>query len=323
MTSSDTYSDVWRRAFEQIKLSQEFDSMGFVPQSEKFVVSLAEKLPVSITPDVVARLLSEIGTRCLLVLVIDEFDRLSGKLDTRLVADTIKSMSDISVPATLVLVGVAESVNDLIDGHESVLRNLVQIPMPRMNDSELRQIVLSRLPKLGMTIEDEALNTIVELSRGLPHYVHLVGQHAAINASQTGVSQINHSHVFDAMTTSIDNAQQSLQSAYVSATTSPQKLNLYVQVLLACSLADANEFGYFAAADLRAPLKKVTGKDYDIPSFSRHLSAFSSDSRQNILQLKGEKNQRRFRFSDPLMQPYVIMRGVRDGLIDLSNVKYK
>ena len=266
---------------------------------------------------------SDHGERCLLVLVIDEFDRLTGKLDTRLVADTIKSMSDISVPATLVLVGVAESVNDLIDGHESVLRNLVQIPMPRMNDSELRQIVLSRLPKLGMTIEDEALNTIVELSRGLPHYVHLVGQHAAINASQTGVSQINHSHVFDAMTTSIDNAQQSLQSAYVSATTSPQKLNLYVQVLLACSLADANEFGYFAAADLRAPLKKVTGKEYDIPSFSRHLSAFSSDSRQNILQLKGEKNQRRFRFRDPLMQPYVIMRGVRDGLIDLPNVKYK
>ncbi len=91
----------------------------------------------------------------------------------------------------------------------------------------------------------------------------------------------------------------------------------------ACALADADEFGYFAAADLRAPLKKVTGKDYDIPSFSRHLSAFSSESRQQILQLKGEKNQRRFRFKDPLMQPYVIMRGVRDGLIELSSVKYK
>jgi len=323
VTSSDSFADVWRRAFEQIKLSQEFDSMGFVPQSEKFVVSLAEKLPTNVTPDVVARLLAEIGAHCLLVLVIDEFDRLSGKLDTRLVADTIKSMSDISVPATLVLVGVAESVNDLIDGHESVLRNLVQIPMPRMNESELRQIVLSRLPKLNMNIDDEALNTIVELARGLPHYVHLVGQHAAINACQSGSSTINQSHVFDAMTTSIDNAQQSLQSAYVSATTSPQKLNLYVQVLLACSLADADEFGYFAAADLRAPLKKVTGKDYEIPSFSRHLSAFSSESRQFILQLKGEKNQRRFRFKDPLMQPYVIMRGVRDGLIELSSVNYK
>ena len=91
----------------------------------------------------------------------------------------------------------------------------------------------------------------------------------------------------------------------------------------ACALADADEFGYFAAADLRAPLKKVTGKDYDIPTFSRHLSAFSSESRQQILQLKGEKNQRRFRFKDPLMQPYVIMQGVRDGLIELSSVKYK
>lgn len=156
VTSSDNYADVWRRAFEQIKLNQEFDSMGFVPQSQKFVVSLAEKLPANITPDVVTRLLAEIGAHCLLVLVIDEFDRLAGKLDTRLVADTIKSMSDASVPATLVLVGVAESVNDLIDGHESVLRNLVQIPMPRMNVNELRQIVLSRVPKLSMTIEDDA-----------------------------------------------------------------------------------------------------------------------------------------------------------------------
>ncbi len=313
---------VWRRAFEQIKLNREFDTMGLVPQTERYVVSLAENLPSNVTPDTVGRLLAEIGAHCLLVLVIDEFDRLDDQKDTRLVADTIKSMSDSSVPATLVLVGVAESVNELIDGHESVIRNLVQIPMPRMNNDELREIVLSRLPKLNMTIEDEALNTIVELSRGLPHYVHLVGQHATINAAETAASSINSSHVFDAMEQSIENAQQSLQSAYHSATTSPQKLNLYVQVLLACALADADEFGYFAAADLREPLKKVTGKPYDIPSFARHLSAFSSESRQQILQLKGEKNQRRFRFRDPLMQPYVIMRGVRENLINLSSVKY-
>ena len=319
VTSADGYADVWRRAFDQIKLNHQIETMGLVPQTEQRIGSLAENLPANITPDLIGQLLASIGSECILVLVIDEFDRLSEKGDTRLVADTIKTMSDASVPATLVLVGVAESVDDLIDGHESVLRNLIQIPMPRMTSDELRQIVESRLPKLGMSIEPEALTTIVELSRGLPHYVHLVGQHAAINACEQKQTRIDSSHVSNAMAKSIENAQQSLQSAYHVATTSPQK-NLYTEVLLACSLAPADELGYFAAADVREPLKRVTGREYEIPSFSRHLAAFASSARQQVLQSKGGKNQRRFRFKDPLMQPYVIMRGLRDGLVDSATV---
>ena len=122
------------------------------------------------------------------------------------------------------------------------------------------------------------------------------------------------------MQTAIENAQQSIQAAYHTATTSPQKGNLYCEVLLACALSPSDEFGYFPPAAIREPLKTITGKDYDIPNFARHLSAFASDARGQILQEKGEKYQRRFRFANPLMQPYIILRGVAADMITLDDV---
>jgi hypothetical protein len=230
-------------------------------------------------------------------------------------------LSDYAVPATIVLVGVADSVGQLVTGHESVLRNLVQIPMPRMPQRELQAILEDRLPKLGMTISPTAMTKITALSRGLPHYTHLMGQHAAWKAIENVENEITERHVREAMQTAIDNAQQTIQAAYHQATMSPQKGNLYGEVLLACALALCDEFGYFAAADLRSPMRVITGKNYDIPSYSRHLSAFASETRGCILQQIGEKFQRRFRFENPLMQPYVILRGVAESLVGLSDVE--
>ncbi|MDE0209154.1 MAG: hypothetical protein OXJ64_04655, partial [Boseongicola sp.] len=76
----------------------------------------------------------------LLIVIIDEFDRLSRKVAGQM-ADTIKMLSDYAVPATLVLVGVADTVSDLIQEHTSVERALIQIPMPRMSTEEIRAII--------------------------------------------------------------------------------------------------------------------------------------------------------------------------------------
>ena len=180
--------------------------------------------------------LATVADKYILLLIIDEFDRLTDPADSRLFADTIKVLSDYAVKVTVVLVGVADAVDDLIAGHESVQRNLVQIPMPRMSQTELKQIITDRLPKVNMTIDDEALGKICSLSRGLPHYAHLVGQHsawAAIDADQTNITTF---HVGQAMNNAIKNSQQTIQSAYHKATMSPRKDSLFAQVLLACAL---------------------------------------------------------------------------------------
>jgi len=319
--TSDTFQTLWRRVFEKIEFDAEVTSMGLKPEVTTETVSLAESLPEQITPDLVRAVLAEIAHRGVVILIIDEFDRLKGTDDTRLFADTIKTLSDYAVQATVVLVGVADAVEDLIEGHESVLRNLVQIPVPRMSEEELRRIITDRLPKLGMTIAEDALAKICALSRGLPHYAHLIGQHAAWRAIEDGQVEIAEFQVGAAMKNAIKNSQHTVRSAYHRATMSPRRKNLYAQVLLACALAPCDEFGYFAAADVRAPLSAIMNKDYEIAAFARHLKTFCGEAKGAILQEIGDKYHRRYRFRNPLMQPYIIIRGIADGVINLSLVE--
>ena len=93
------------------------------------------------------------------------------------------------------------------------------------------------------------------------------------------------------------------------------KENLFADVLLACALAETNELGFFPAQAVRAPMCKITGKDYDIPSFAQHLNEFSDTKRGPVLQKQGETRRYVYRFVNPLMQPYVIMQGVVNGRV--------
>lgn len=319
--TSDTFSTLWRRVFEKIQFQSEATSIGLKPEVTTESVSLADGLPERITPDLVVAVLTKIASQGILIVIIDEFDRLAKIEDTRLFADTLKTLSDGAVQATVVIVGVADAVEDLIEGHESVLRNLVQIPMPRMSRDELRKIITDRLPKVGMVMSDSELDKICTLSRGLPHYTHLIGQHAAWRAIDNGQLEIGEFQVGAAMNSAILDSQHTIQSAYHKAIMSPRKENLYAQVLLACALAQCDEFGYFAAADVRRPISVIMGRNYEIPAFSRHLKTFCGNARGCILQEIGDKYQRRFRFDNPLMQPYTIIRGIAEGLIDLSQLE--
>ncbi len=85
------------------------------------------------------------------ILIIDEYDKLGERKKTNeLMANTIKSLSDYGVNVTVILVGVADNINDLMGEHASFGRCVEQIPMPRMNTSERKEI-LENYP----TIRDE------------------------------------------------------------------------------------------------------------------------------------------------------------------------
>ena len=222
--------------------------------------------------------------------------------------------------ATLIFVGVADSVDSLIDGHESIMRNLVQVLLPRMSVAEMVALVNGRLPKAEMTIATDALERICLLSAGLPHYTHLIAQHAAWAAIDAHVNEITGLQVGAAMSSAIASAQQTIERAYHRATMSPRKDSLFAEVLLACALAPRDQLGYFAPSDVRGPLSAVLGKDCAISGFIRHLGDFCREPRGTVLQEIGGKYQRRFRFRNPLLQPYVIMKGLAGALVTLDQV---
>jgi hypothetical protein len=81
--------------------------------------------------------------------------------------------------------------------------------------------------------------------------------------------------------------------------------------------------GYFAAQDVRIPMQIITGKTYEIPSFSQHLNEFSEAKRGPILKKIGTPRRFRFRFMNPLLQPFVVMQGCSAGKLNISQVALK
>jgi Cdc6-like AAA superfamily ATPase len=307
------FTSLWKKVFRELPAPEvSARGIGFTATSSYSTTgSLADFLPAEVTPDDVRHLLSKIGKT---IIVIDELDRIQDEKTTTLLADTVKTLSDHSVPTTLILVGVADSVTTLINEHQSVERALVQIRMPRMTLSELDEIVDKGVAHAQMTIEKRAKDKISSLSQGLPHYTHLLALHALQTAARRGSSNVTGTDVAAAIENALNKAQQSIINAYHRATSS-QRENLYPQVLLACAMAKPDSLGYFSSADVRDPMSNIMGKTYDIPAFSQHLNAFCDDQRGPILQRIGETRRFRFRFINPLMQPYVIMDGIKRGFI--------
>jgi Cdc6-like AAA superfamily ATPase len=309
--AGDTFDSLWRKVFSEVQSNEHTEIGGFRTSSQPARLDANEDF---VTPETVRRQLLRWAPKTTLLIVIDEFDRMDDRYRA-IFADTIKTLSDRAVAGTVVLVGVADSVDQLISQHESIQRALVQVKMPRMSQDEVKEIITKGITALGMKIEPIALNRISVLAQGLPHYAHLLGLHASRSALMNGSMTITPGLLEQGVRKAIQGAQQSIRSAAHKATISPRKDNLFAQVLLACALAKTDEMGTFAAQDVRGPMQMITGKPYDIPSFAQHLNEFSDAKRGNILKKTGASRRFRYSFSNPLMQPFVIMTGFADGKI--------
>lgn len=312
----DSFQNIWRNALSEIEITENM-AIGFNPQPVARGSSPAEAIGTDTGPDDIRRILQSLGRSVDTVLIFDEFDRLHGSQAQRLFADTIKNLSDNAINSTFVIIGVARDVSDLITEHASIDRSLMQIHMPRMQPSELKEIVNRAMHDLAMTIQDDALELIVMLSQGLPHYTHLVGQESAIAAINVLRREITLPDVKGGVNVALKNTQHSILDVYQKATKGQRKGTLFKHVLLACAIAEVDEQGYFISAAVREPLTKIMRKPYDIPNFSQHLDKFSSDqARGPVLERAGTARRFRFRFINPLLQPYVIMRGLSEGMLD-------
>lgn len=311
---TDNFDLLWRKIFRELTLVMRRRRVGFLQDMFDERRSLNSMLPddQDVSPDDIRYVLGQIAGS--VVIIIDEFDKLPDRDTTVLIADTIKNLSDHTLDTTLIIVGVADDVNELVEGHTSIDRVMVQVRMERMSKPSLRQIINEGLIYAGMTIDEEAQERIVHLSHGLPHYTHLLGLTAAINATENGRTNLSLEDVTAATVGAVQHSH-SILTAYDKATTSPQKQSLYAQVLLACALTKPDALGYFSAADVVQPLSVIMEKPYGIPSFARHLNEFCGEKRGYILQKKGEPRRYRYRFKNPLMQPFVLIHGLANAFM--------
>ena len=306
--SSDTFSSIWTEVFREIKYSIRDDE-----GAREYSVS--ELYTDGVKPSDVVRELSLFGENDVPIIVIDEFNLVQDADSSRLMAETIKALSDGGVKATVFVVGISDSVGELIEGHQSITRCTEEILMPRMHPDEMRDIVEGRLRSLGMSIEGDAKWKIINLTKGLPAFAHGMGKESALAAIQRKSLKVTEADVDVSIDIIVNSNQNSLKTDYQTATHSNQARAKYREILTACAQAQSNEVGYFTPKQVEEPLSQILGREVTVEFFNRNLKEFTEERRGKILHRHGDPRIFRYRFENPAMQPYIIMKGVRDGLL--------
>lgn len=281
---------------------------------------VSEILKNETSPYAVYRILESLDKSKYFLMVFDEFDRIKNPETTTMMADLIKHFSNNPTTLTVLIVGVGDTLIDLFASHQSIARCCTQIRMQRMSPAESEDILNERLPKLGMDIERKVSDQMVRLSQGLPGYMHLLGQLVTKAALSERSLLIEEKHLRVALETALDKADYGTRQEYYAAVDSPAKDNRYKEALLACALAERNELGLFYAGNVREPYSRIRGREMDIAHYATHLSEFCSEARGPALLKTGKPKRYQYRFANPMLQPLVVMMGVRDKLINLGEV---
>ena len=299
--SDDDFYEIWARAFDGLKyegtdkyISDDIDS-AIDPHA---ILKICRTIPISKRP----------------IFVFDEFDRIDDADTKERMAETIKLPSDVSPNTTIILAGIADTIQDLLDHHLSVQRSVRQVEIPKMSPHDIKEIVTKRLTLAGMTITDHALKDINNLSKGMPGYAQLLGLYSGKEAIKRKSKQVVDSDVNNCITKCLEDAGSTIREQYANAVQSTHANSNYEVVLLACASCKQDEFGRFSASDVIGPLSAFLGRDVILQDFNRHLKAFAS-KRGPLLRRKGTQGNYKYAFIEPRMQSYALMTGVKKGAV--------
>lgn len=309
--SNDDYSSIWRKVFQEIMLSQQ--QLGFVQQSAAITIGRMDiEAPIKNPNDVRVLVKSSPNP---IVIIIDEFDRVPTTNNARrLIADTIKLFSDTNVNATIIIVGVAESINELFVEHQSITRNIAQVLVEPMDNAELAEIIQKGYTNSNLEYEDGLDYKIAALSQGYPHYAHLLGLWAGRKAVEAGHSKVTHSDLEQAIPLALQNTAGGIIQEYEVAVDSSQPDNLFKDVLLACALADRDSRGRFGIKSLREPLCKILNRPaIRAVAYQGHLAKFCEPHRGPVLKRTGNRRNYRWQFVNPQLIPYVKLDALERG----------
>jgi len=311
---SDTFATIWNRVFYTASVSFKQQTLGFISNESTKSVTLADALghdPNTAKPAEIADLLRRIGGYC--VVILDEFDKVADAQTKSAFADLIKIVSDTAERVTIVLVGVAENIHELIGEHPSIDRNLVQIELPLMSDQEIRGIFETGMGKLGLSVDASVVSQIPALAEGFPHYAHLLGICSAKACAENEETQLTPSLFDIACNLAVEDAIEKYREAYAKATSTTQS-SRYPQILTACGYARTDGRGVFRATDVADAIREVFEEDVSIQAVVPALGEFLKERRAAVLKAVPVGGRQCYRFKDPMMRPFCRLKA-RDLLL--------
>jgi uncharacterized protein len=248
------------------------------------------------------------------VVVIDEFDRIKNKKTRRQFAEFLKKISDSQCEPKFIICGIATTLDELIDEHLSVARNLASIELKRLSHDGRWEIIDDAANRIGVTISKDMNVRIGQISDGFPHYVHLIGEKLlwAIYDDPNLVTTARRRHFNDGVAAAVKEAEALPRVAYQRAT--EKYTDDYKEVLWA--LADGPHLrrqttDTFTKSYLPIMSRREDRTVLDKTKFSNRLNRLKTESHGKILTASG---QGWYEYTDNIVRGYVRLKAQQENV---------
>lgn len=303
----DNFKTIWERIFDNIKIPYNTESIGFVKGENKTeIYTLKNKISSvdELTPNILVDIINSLGETKLL-FIIDEFDNVRDDRTRSSFADLIKSLSDNNKNTTILLVGIADSVEELIGDHQSLERCLKQVKMPRMKKEECEDIIRNGMEKLEMKIDNSVKDKIIDFSSGFPHYIHLLCKYGCEELIDNSRTVFTDAYLTIAVKKGIENTAEQLRSSFRKGVLTSNNSNKWKDVIYSCCSCEIDEFNSFTISNVAKNYEKITGKQSDI---KYNLNQLTKEGRGEILVKLGKGKSTKYAFKNPMMRAFVKLK---------------
>jgi hypothetical protein len=212
----------------------------------------------------------------------------------------------MALRASFVLIGVAESLADLLSLHQSIHRNLVALPMPLLTDADLSVLLTQGCERLGLRLEWEAEKLLLQLSHQSPYTAQQLGLLATAHTQRRGDTVVTPADAAAA-------ARQVLEETrpVFSPLLDPLPLDrkspegtIWADLLHEAARAPCDGFGWF------------TAKDVNLPKCEDDLATLTRPDSGPLLRARRISGRVEFCFTKANLRNYLLLRGAeRNGVI--------
>ncbi|MCW2246052.1 hypothetical protein M2352_001643 [Azospirillum fermentarium] len=240
------------------------------------------------------------GTHVLLIL--DEYDRVTDEDFRNKLAELFKNLTDSAVPVTLLVVGVAENLDQLLGKHPSIQRSLVPVHLPLMTDAEIGRLLQAGADTAGICFDADVVARITGFVRGLPYFAQLLGLHAARSAVSRDSAVVETADLAYAVNRCLQEAERGIVDSYSRALAGRRRAALE-EVLYAAACCPADAYGVFDPADMEPSAAAPPRAEQ-----AEALARLCDPDYGSALVPVAEAGRTRYRFANQMMRQYILMR---------------
>ena len=119
--------------------------------------------------------------------------------------------------------------------------------------------------------------------------------------------------VYRGIKRAVDLSAYTYLDLYRKAVTGTKKGTLWKSVVLACARARIDDLGLFSSGGVLDELKAIVGPQVIQQTITYHLGKLIESDRGPLLERIGQEKRYRYRFSNPMMRPFIIMVGLSEA----------